>query len=122
LLGSAPISEDHALTALDHAYIRTLRKWAWLIVGLPIVAMIAAAAVTAVLPKQYQATTQVVVNPKLLTVAGGEAQSASYDEVLQTYAQMAASGELFSQLIADGVPRTADQLRAEIKVHRHPRA
>ena len=102
-------------------YLSTLRRSAWLIVALTMIAGVTAALVSLELPKQYESTTVVLVNPKQAILPGADAgYSPQLDQLVQTYVQLISNKPVWDRLIADGIPRTEDQLKKELTVKREP--
>ena len=96
---------------------RVLRRWAWLIVVFAVIAGITAAVVSYELPKEYEATTVALVNPKQAPLGPGDTSGGVYvtaDQLDATYAKLISATPVYQKLIAAGIPRTEDQLAGEI--------
>jgi len=103
------------------AYLGTLRRWAWLIIAFTFISGVTAALVSLALPRQYETTTVVLVNPKQVLLPGADTGYATQlDQLVQTYVQLISNKPVWDRLIADGIPRTQDQLRKELTVKREP--
>ena len=103
------------------AYLRILRRWIWLIVGISILAAATSAAVSSQLPKQYESTTVALVNPKQGLLTSADAGVAvQLDQLVQTYAQLVNIEPVRQSLISDGVPRNSVQLQKALTVKREP--
>ena len=103
------------------AHLNTLRRFTWLIVTLTLISGITAALVSLALPKQYESTTVVLVNPKQVLLPGADAgYSPQLDQLVQTYVQLISNKPVWDRLVADGTPRTQDQLKKELTVKREP--
>jgi len=103
------------------AYLPTLRRWAWLIISFTLVAGVTAALVSLELPKQYESTTVGLVNPKQLLLSGTDTgYTAQPDQLVQTYVQLMSNKPVWDRLVAEGIPRTREQLKTELTVKREP--
>ena len=103
------------------AYLHTLRRWAWLIVTCTLISAVTAALVSLELPKQYESTAVVLVNPKQVLLPGADTgYSTQLDQLVQTYVQLISNKPVWDRLVADGIPRTRDQLKKELTVKREP--
>ena len=96
---------------------RMLKRWAWLIALFLLIAGLTAAAVSYELPRVYQTTTTALVNPKQILLPGTDAGSSlSTDQLVETYVQLINATPVQQKLIADGIPRSADELAREMQV------
>jgi polysaccharide biosynthesis transport protein len=102
-------------------YLRILRRWIWLIVGISFLAAATSAAVSFQLPKQYESTTVALVNPKQGLLTSADAGIAvQLDQLVQTYVQLVNIEPVRQHLISDGVPRGSLQLQKELTAKREP--
>jgi non-specific protein-tyrosine kinase len=100
---------------------RVLRRWAWLIILFGLIAAVTAAAISYELPRTYEATTVALVNPKQLFPADVNAiSSLPSDALVETYSRLITANPVYKKLIADGLPRTEDQLTGEITTKVEP--
>ena len=94
------------------------RRWAWLIILLGAIAAITAAAVSYELPRVYEAQTVALVNPKQLapqtSTDPGLGTGVTTDTLLATYVRLVNATPTARKLIADGIPRSEDQLKGSI--------
>src|SRR5450759_4089377 len=82
-------------------YWRVVRRWAWLIILCPIVAVLVAALITWRLPNVYEAQVSLLVRPaQPLAVDPGAAPLTS-DQILRTYAALMTERPLLEQVISD---------------------
>ncbi|MGI8608519.1 MAG: polysaccharide biosynthesis tyrosine autokinase [Candidatus Dormibacteria bacterium] len=103
------------------SYMRTLRRWAWLIVAVTLISVVTSALVSLELPKQYESTAVVLVNPKQVILPGADTGlSTQLDQLIQTYAQLISNKPVWDQLISDGIPRTQLELKKAMIVKREP--
>ena len=103
------------------ADLGTLRRWWWLIVASTLIAGVTVALVSLALPKQYESTTVVLVNPKQVLLPGADTgYSTQLDQLVQTYVQLISNKPVWDRLVADGVPRTRDQLKKGLTIKREP--
>jgi len=103
------------------AYLHTLRRWAWMIALFTFVSVVATAAISLELPKEYESTAVVLVNPKQVLLPGADTgYSTQLDQLVQTYVQLIGNKPVWDQLIADGIPRTSQELGQELTVKREP--
>jgi capsular exopolysaccharide synthesis family protein len=101
---------------------RVLRRWAWLIVGFALIAGVTAAAISFELPRTYEVNTVALANPRQL-LPGAEAGAVSSlptDALVQTYSRLIGATPVYQKLIADGVPRTEEQLAKAITTKVEP--
>lgn len=105
-------------------YWRALRRRLWLLAALAVLAAAVAGLYSEGQPKVYQATTVAVVNPTQLFAPAAQSstgyQPPSIDQLVQTYETLISSLPVDRQLIADGVPRSADELQKHTTVTRRP--
>lgn len=99
------------------SYVRTLRRWLWLLALCPLVAGLSAGVVAKFLPPVYDANVSILVKPaQPLTTADSGVSALSADQISRTYADLLTKGPLLQQVIDDlGLHTTPDLLAQQIK-------
>ena len=98
---------------MDIATIRRLvRRWAWLVVALAVIAGGTAAAVSYELPRTYQSQAVALVNPKQLTPSANPNGSFDFsylgvDGLIATYVRLIDAGPVQQKLAEQGLPSTS---------------
>jgi succinoglycan biosynthesis transport protein ExoP len=82
-------------------YWRVVRRWAWLIILCPIVAVLLAALVTWRLPNVYEAQVSLLVRPAQPLAVDPGAAALTSDQILRTYAALMTERPLLEQVISD---------------------
>jgi len=104
-------------------YPRILRRRAWLIVLVAVIAAGVTAVISTRLTKVYEAKAVALVNPTqpVLPVPASDSQSLpSLDDVVQSYVQLIPTAPVRERLRAVGVPRSDAQLASSIHASREP--
>jgi capsular exopolysaccharide synthesis family protein len=102
------------------AYLRALRRWAWLI-GLVVITCGATSFLVSIqLPKTYQVTSVGLVSPKQLippsgTVGDAAPQVPSLDQLVETYVGLVNTEPVRRRIVDGGIPRSPDQLKGNIQ-------
>src|SRR5438552_16516519 len=101
-------------------YWRVIRRWAWLIILCPLVAVLAAGLITLQLPKIYEAEVSILVRPaQVLPVSAG--LPTTPDQILHTYATLMTEPPRLEQVISDlGLRTDRATLGQEISVTPEP--
>jgi polysaccharide biosynthesis transport protein len=82
-------------------YWRVVRRWAWLIILCPIVAVLVAALITWRLPNVYEAQVSLLVRPAQPLAVDPGAAALTSDQILRTYAALMTERPLLEQVISD---------------------
>ncbi|MDQ6877297.1 MAG: polysaccharide biosynthesis tyrosine autokinase [Candidatus Dormibacteraeota bacterium] len=99
------------------AYLRALRRSAWLLVLCPLVAGIVAGAVSRSLPPVYEATVSLLVRPSQPLTGGPGVVTTTTNEISQTYAELIVQRPLLERVISDlNLKTRPETLRDQIKV------
>jgi len=98
--------------------LRAARRRLWLVVALPLLAGFAAAAVSAALPRVYEAQVGVLVRPaQPISSLDPNAAAVTADQVAVTYSQLMTQRSLLEKVVADlRLPMTADDLSRAVSV------
>jgi capsular exopolysaccharide synthesis family protein len=98
--------------------LRVLRRRVWIVVAAPLLAALAAVAVTAVLPRVYEAQVGVLVRPaQPIGSLDPNTTAISADQVASTYSVLMTQRSLLSQVRSDlGLRTTVDQLSSMVSV------
>ena len=101
---------------------RMMRRWAWMVGLFAAVAGVTAAIVSSELPRQYQAVTVALVNPKQSSVVTGDTQTfgISNDQLIGTYVRLLSAQPVWHRLVLDGIPRSEDALAGSIVARAEP--
>jgi receptor protein-tyrosine kinase len=103
-------------------YMRVLRQRLWMVGAGPLVAALAAAAISLLLPPVYEANVSLLVRPSqpLSSVDSGVAALTS-DQISRTYAQLMTERPLLQTVIADAGLRTRpEDLQKHIRITPQP--
>ena len=98
--------------------LRALRRRAWVLVVLPLLAVAAAAAVSYELPRVYEAQVTVLVRPaQPINSLDPNTAAVSADQVASTYSQLMTQRSLLQRVVSDlHLHMTADQLSSTVSV------
>lgn len=98
-----------------------MRRWAWLIILCPIVAVIIATLVTWRLPSVYEAQVSLLVRPSQPLKVDVGAAGLTSDQILRTYARLMTERPLLQQVISDqSLPTDPVGLSKQITVTPEP--
>src|SRR5438105_8633854 len=99
-------------------YVRTLRRWVWLLVACPLVAVVGSGVVTAFMSPVYEANVSILVKPaQPLASSDPSVGVLTADQISRTYAQLMTERPILDQVANDlGLRIKADDLRKQIKV------
>ena len=99
-------------------YARVLRRWAWLLAACPLMAALAAAAVSLALPKVYEAQVSLLVRPSQPLAATDPGTVAlTSDQISRTYARLMTEPPLLEKVSTDlGLHTSAEELKKQIKI------
>lgn len=101
--------------------MQTLRRRAAIIGAILGVCVAAAAILTLATPRKYQSTVLAVVNPKeVLLPITDLGYATQLDQLVVTYVDLVNQRPVWDLLIADGIPRSKDELLKEIAARREP--
>ena len=96
-------------------FMSTFRRWWWVVVGLGIVSGVLAFAISTVLPREYTATTRVLVGS--LTDTSTDKLTA-YQQLAQTYAQVVVTSPSVARIAtAAGSDVDVETLATRIETH-----
>jgi capsular exopolysaccharide synthesis family protein len=98
--------------------LRAARRRLWLVVALPLLAGVVAAAVSAALPRVYEAQVGVLVRPaQPISSLDPNTAAVSADQVAATYSQLMTQRSLLEKVVTDlRLPMTADELSRAVSV------
>jgi receptor protein-tyrosine kinase len=102
-------------------YVRVLRQRLWLIIALPIVAALAAGAVSFFLPPVYEAKVALLVRPAQPLGSDPSVQALTTDQISRTYAALMTERPLLQSVSADvGLNIRPEDLAKQITVTPEP--
>jgi non-specific protein-tyrosine kinase len=99
-------------------YLRALKRWVWLLVLCPLVAVVGAGLVTKVMPPVYEAQASVLVKPaQPLAATDPTMVAVSAEQISSTYAQLMTERPILQQVVNDlRLRMSVDDLGSKVKV------
>ncbi len=95
-------------------YLDAFKRSRWLIAGIVVLVTVAVFVISLLLPKTYQATSKLVLNPTPTTVVSSDAQSTQRD--LATVKVLLTTRELLGAAVKNGLNgETVDSLRGKVQ-------
>ena len=100
-------------------YLDAFKRSRWLIAGIVVLVTAAVFVISLLLPKTYQATSKLALNPSAQSLASSDAQSTQRD--LETVRVLLTTRELLAKAAKNGpAGETAESLRNKVTVERRP--